>query len=74
MLRFTIAWAMLSTPQVSSEAIEHYQQAIALKPDYTDAHYDLGYALQQQGNLQQRLSTISRRSLSILMMLRLTVT
>ena len=34
-----------------AEAMTHYQEAIRLKPDYADAHLNLGNALYQLGNL-----------------------
>jgi hypothetical protein len=35
-----------------SEAEDSYKQIIALKPNYTEAHYSLGVTLQQQGKLE----------------------
>jgi tetratricopeptide (TPR) repeat protein len=29
------------------EAIGHYEQALRIKPDYADAHYNLGVALEK---------------------------
>jgi Flp pilus assembly protein TadD len=33
-----------------AQAIEQFQLAIRLKPDYASAHYALGVALQRQGD------------------------
>ncbi|HEY9669541.1 MAG TPA: tetratricopeptide repeat protein, partial [Coleofasciculaceae cyanobacterium] len=33
------------------EALAYYQQALALKPDRAEVHYNLGYVFQQQGQL-----------------------
>ncbi|MBC8122568.1 MAG: tetratricopeptide repeat protein [Gemmatimonadaceae bacterium] len=35
------------------EAIAHYRQALQLAPDYTDAHFALGVALQAKGGLDE---------------------
>jgi tetratricopeptide (TPR) repeat protein len=35
----------------ADEAIDHYQQAIALRPSYAEAHYNLGRLLAQKGRL-----------------------
>jgi protein O-mannosyl-transferase len=37
------------------EAIEHYQQALQLKPNYTDARIDLGIALSQEGRYEEAI-------------------
>jgi protein O-GlcNAc transferase len=35
------------------DAIASYREAIRLKPDYAEAHFNLGSALAQQGNLEE---------------------
>lgn len=37
-------------------AINQFQIAVNLKPDFANAHYNLGHALEQKGNLQDALS------------------
>jgi tetratricopeptide (TPR) repeat protein len=37
------------------EAIKHYEQALLIKPDYADAHYNLGGALGQAGRMQEAI-------------------
>jgi tetratricopeptide (TPR) repeat protein len=37
-------------------AIEYYQQAIAMQPDWADAHYNLGLALQKQGKWTEAIA------------------
>ena len=37
------------------EAIEHYQQALQLNPDYIEAHDDLGIRFPQIGRLQEAI-------------------
>jgi tetratricopeptide (TPR) repeat protein len=37
------------------EAIEHYGQAVRIKPDYAAAHYNLGVALEQAGRVQEAI-------------------
>ncbi len=38
--------------QAWDKAQENFQQAVNLKPDYANAYYNLGHALQQKGDLQ----------------------
>jgi protein O-GlcNAc transferase len=37
------------------EAMEHWEQAIRLKPDYAEAHYNLGVALEQAGKVSEAI-------------------
>ena len=37
------------------EAIKAYKHAIAIKPDYTDAYYNMGIALKDQGKLDDAI-------------------
>ena len=37
------------------EAIVHYQKALDIKPDYADAHYNLGLALARRGHVNEAL-------------------
>jgi tetratricopeptide (TPR) repeat protein len=37
------------------EAIGQYKQALRIKPDYADAHYNLGNALIQAGRVQEAI-------------------
>ncbi len=37
------------------EAIAHYQQALRIKPDYADAHYNLGIALARAGRIPEAI-------------------
>ena len=38
------------------EAIAAYRQAIGLKSDYAEAHYNLGVALTDQGKLEEAIA------------------
>jgi tetratricopeptide (TPR) repeat protein len=38
------------------EAIPHFQRALAIKPDYAEAHYNLGNALLQQGHVEEAIA------------------
>ena len=38
------------------EAIEHYQQALRIKPDYAEAHNNLGIALLQEGKIEEAIA------------------
>ena len=35
-----------------AQAVEQFRSALKIKPDFVDAHYNLGYALSRQGNLE----------------------
>jgi tetratricopeptide (TPR) repeat protein len=41
--------AALADQGLPAEAIEHYRQALQIRPDYADAHFNWGVALAQQG-------------------------
>ena len=47
------------------EAMEHYQKAIRINPNYPDALNNLGVALAARAGLMKRLGTIARPSRSI---------
>ena len=38
------------------EAITHYQKALQIKPDYAEAHYNLGNALLQKGSVDEAIA------------------
>ncbi|MGD0016050.1 MAG: tetratricopeptide repeat protein [Verrucomicrobiia bacterium] len=38
-----------------TEAMQHYEQALRLNPDYPEAHYNLGFALAQAGKVQEAI-------------------
>jgi tetratricopeptide (TPR) repeat protein len=38
------------------EAIEHYEQALRIKPDYAEAHNNLGVALMELGRTQDAIA------------------
>jgi tetratricopeptide (TPR) repeat protein len=37
------------------EAIGHFEQALRIKPDFADAHYNLGVALETLGRTQEAI-------------------
>ena len=39
-----------------AEAVAQYQEALRLKPDYAEAHNNLGIALQDQGQLAEAVA------------------
>ena len=41
-------------------AVKRYEKALAIKPDYAEAHNNLGGTLQDPGNWMRRLRTMSR--------------
>ncbi len=38
------------------DAIAHFQEAVRIKPDYANAHYNLGNALEQNGRVQDAIT------------------
>ena len=42
------------------EAIEAYNKAIAIKPDYANAFYNMGTALQEQGKLEEAIEACNK--------------
>ena len=49
MPRRTTIWGSPCVNKVREEAIAQYQQALRIKPDFAEAHYNLGAALAQTG-------------------------
>ncbi len=43
-----------------AEAIENYEEAVAKKPDFYQAHSDLGYAYRKSGNYEKSLAAYGR--------------
>ena len=43
-----------------AEALASYQRALHLKPDFAEAHYNLGIALQAQGQIAEALACYQR--------------
>ena len=41
-----------------NESIAHYKRAIEIKPDYADAHYNLGIALRKKGNTSEAILSL----------------
>ena len=37
------------------EAMAHWEQALRLKPDFAEAHYNLGVALEEAGRAQEAI-------------------
>ena len=57
------------------EAIEAYNKAIAIKPDYADAYNNMGVALKEQGKLARSNRGLQQKLLqSSLIMLKLIIT
>ena len=42
------------------EAIEAYNKALAIKPDYADAYYNMGNALKEQGKLEEAIEAYNK--------------
>ena len=47
------------------KAVDAYKKAISLKPDYANAHRNLGYALLNEGKLREGLDTVSYTHLTL---------
>ena len=59
----TTTWAMPFREQGQlAEAVAQYQEAIRLRPDYAEAHYNLGIALRSKVSWRQRWRSIKRPS------------
>ncbi|MGC1323597.1 MAG: tetratricopeptide repeat protein [Candidatus Udaeobacter sp.] len=46
---------VLSEQGEADQAMEHYEQAVALRPDYAEAHYNLGRLLVEHGQLNDAI-------------------
>ena len=51
---------VLSEHGEANQAMEHYEQAIALRPDYAEAHYNLGRLLVEHGQLNDAIAHYER--------------
>jgi len=40
----------------TDEAIEHFHEALRIKPDFERAHYNLGIALLEQGKIDEAIA------------------
>ena len=61
MPRRTTTWGLSLQEQGKlGEAIASWQQAIRLKPDYAEAHNNLGNALREQGKLEEAAASLQQ--------------
>jgi tetratricopeptide (TPR) repeat protein len=51
---------LLSEQGEADQAIDHYQQAVALRPEYAEAHYNLGRLLVERGQLADAIAHYER--------------
>ena len=58
-MHITILAIALSNDGQLDEAIAAYRQAIRLKPDYAEAHSNLGNALKDMGQLDEAIASLS---------------
>jgi protein O-mannosyl-transferase len=43
-------------PATHAEALEHYREALRIRPDYAEAHYNIGLEFHRQGHLAEAIS------------------
>ena len=61
MLKPTITWAMYSKNNDKlNEAIEAFNKALAIKPDYAEAYSNMGNVLQEQGKLEEAIEAFNK--------------
>ena len=61
MLMPTTTWAMLLRERGKfEEAIEAYNKALAINPDYADAYCNMGNALADQGKLEEAIEALQK--------------
>ena len=57
----TTTWAIALKEQVKlEEAIEAYNKALTIKPDYADAYNNMGNALKEQGKLEEAIEAYNK--------------
>ncbi|MDC1418517.1 tetratricopeptide repeat protein [Candidatus Thioglobus sp.] len=59
-LLFNIRGACYATLNQPEEAIKNYKDALAIKPDYSDASYNLGNALKSLGHLEEAVKSYKK--------------
>jgi tetratricopeptide (TPR) repeat protein len=52
------------------EAIEAYNKALSIKPDYAEAYNNMGNALKEQGKLEEAIEAYNKALSSSLIMLK----
>ena len=60
MPRPTTTWALPQEQGKLDEAVACCRRALELKPDYAEAHYNLGIALKDQGKLDEAVACYRR--------------
>ena len=57
--RRTTIWGSLWRKRARSrKPSQHFEQALRIKPDYAEAHYDLGIALAQTGKIEEAIAAL----------------
>ena len=52
--------AALKGQKQLAKAIEYYEKAISLKPDYVEAYHNIGIALKEQNKFDEAISFLKR--------------
>ena len=71
---FNIQGAALKGLRQLDASIEAYNKALAIKPDYADAYYNMGNALKEQGKLEEAIAAYNKALTTCLIMLKPTAT
>ena len=53
-VHYNLGLTLANTGRIQ-EAIEHYEQALRIKPDYPEAHNNLAFALEKEGRTQEAI-------------------
>jgi len=57
---FNIQGAALKSLGQLDQSIEAYKRALAIEPDYANAHYNMGVTLQEQGKLEEAIKAYDK--------------
>ena len=55
-----ITWAVLEELGKLTQALEAYNKALSIKPNYSNAHYNIGNTLRDQGQLSEAIAAYNK--------------